>query len=234
VNLGVCRVETGDETGAKLEFEKALEIDPNKQLDPLLITNKRAIELFDDTKADIRTRKEREAAKRREFEEAERIRKFRESLIGVKDNPYWLNLVPPFGQFQNRHYLKGGLIAVGEVATLATSVGIWYSLVRQYGIRSDRVPPEDGPRVRRMQQIQVATGVAFFLIYGYGVIDGHIYHKTKTRIDVDETLLPPEWQDPTKKQKPATPPKKTSLRERLQISPMITPDGVGIGIGWEN
>jgi tetratricopeptide (TPR) repeat protein len=233
VNLGVCRVETGDEGGAKLEFEKALEIDPNKQLDPLLVTNKRAIELFDDTKADIRTRRDREAEKRREFEEKERIRKFRASLIGVKENPYWLNFVPPFGQIiNNRQTAKGVLLGIGEVGTLGTSIGIWFYLVNRYGIRSDKVLPEDGPRVRRLQQIEIGTGVAFLGLYVLGVIDAHRYYKAQTRTEIDESILPPELQDP--KKKPAVKPQKTSLFQRLQIAPMITSDGVGIGIGWEN
>ncbi len=231
VNLGVCRVETGDDGGAKIEFEKALEIDPNKQLDPLIVTNKRAIELFDDTKADIRTRKDREAAKKREAEEKERYKKLRESLIAYKDNPYWVNWLPPAGQFQNGHYVKGVLLGIGEVGTLATSVGIWFYLVNKYGIRSDQVPVEDGPSVRRLQQIEIGTGVAFMGLYVIGVIDAHRYYARQTRAEIDEDLLPPEFQDPTKK-KAAT--KKTSLLERFQISPMITSDGVGIGIGWEN
>jgi tetratricopeptide (TPR) repeat protein len=231
VNLGVCRVETGDEAGAKTEFEKALEIDPNKQLDPLLVTNRRAIELFDDTKADIRMRKDREAAKKRELEEMERYRKLRESLIGVKENPYWLNFVPPFGQIiNNGHTAKGVLLGIGELGTLGTSVGIWFYLVNKYGIRSDRVPPDDGPRVRRLQQIEIGTGVAFLGLYVLGVIDAHRYYTKQTRTEIDESLLPPEFQDPAKRPKP----KKTSMRERLFLSPMFTPDSVGIGIGWEN
>ena len=46
-------------------------------------------------------------------------------------------------------------------------------------------------------------------------------------------VVPPEFQDPTKKKKPAAM-KKTSLLERVQILPMVTSDGVGVGIGWEN
>src|SRR5690606_2373387 len=79
VGLGVCRLETGDDAGARREFERALQLDPNHQLDPLVITNKRAIALFDDTKAEIRMRAEREAARKREAEERERLRKIRES-----------------------------------------------------------------------------------------------------------------------------------------------------------
>ena len=232
VNLGVCRVETGDFDGAKSEFEKALEIDPNKQLDPLIVTNKRAIELFDDTKADIRTRKERDAAKRREFEEQERLRKLRESLIGVKDNPYWLNFLPPFAQFQNGQYTKGVLLGVAELGTLSASVGIWYYLVNRYGIRSEHVPPGEGPRVRRLQLIEIGTGVAFLGLWVIGVIDGHRYYKSQTRTEIDESLLPPELRDLGKK--PPRKPNKTSLLQRLHIAPMLTPDSVGIGIGWEN
>jgi tetratricopeptide (TPR) repeat protein len=231
VNLGVCRVETGDEAGAKTEFEKALEIDPNKQLDPLIITNRRAIELFDDTKADIRTRKEREAANKQALEERERWLKLRRSLIGVKENPYWLNFVPPFGQIiNNGHTTKGVLLGIGELGTLGTSVGIWFYLVNKYGIRSDRVPPDAGPRVLRLQQIEVGTGIAFLGLYVLGVIDAHRYYQPQTRTEIDESVLPPELQDPAKRAKP----KKTSLRERLMITPMFTPDSVGIGIGWEN
>ena len=29
-------------------------------------------------------------------------------------------------------------------------------------------------------------------------------------------------------------PKKISFRDRIQLSPMFTPESVGIGIGWEN
>lgn len=231
VNLGVCRIETGDEEGAKAEFEKALELDPNRQLDPLLITNKRAIALFDDTKADLRVRAEREANARREAEEKERLRKLRASLIGVQNNVYALTFVPGAGQIQNGQRLKGALILGGEGVTFGASFGIWYYLVNKYGIRSTAVPLEEGPRVRRLQQIEIGAGIAFWGLAIYSAIDANLHFKKQTRAQIDESLLPPELRDvtpPPKKKKP----EKTSYH----LLPMITPDGMGagIGIGWEN
>jgi len=231
-NLGVCRLETGDDDGAKQEFTRALELDPNKQLDTLVITNKKAIELFDDTKADIRTRREREAAKQREAAEKERLRQLRASLIGYRANPYLLNFAPfGIGHFWYGKTWKGIAFGASQVATAATSFGIWYSLVNKYGIRSDKVPIDDGPRVRRMQQIEIGAGLAFFGLYVWSVIDMHRHYKPQTRTKIDESLLPPELQDLDKK--PATKPKQTSLLERMFVAPMLTPDGAGIGLGWE-
>lgn len=231
INLGVCRVETGDDDGAKREFERALELDPNKQLDTLVITNKKAIELFDDTKADIRTRKERDAAKRREFEEKERLRKLRASLVGVRDNPFIFNFVPGLGQFQNGHTVKGIAFLGGTAIAGGTSLAIWGYLVNKYGIRSTLVPPDDGPRVRLLQQIQIGSGIAFFGLYVLSTIDSLRHYKRSIRTQLDESLLPRELQDIDKK--PAAKPKKTSLRDRLRITPLLSPESAGIGIGWE-
>jgi tetratricopeptide (TPR) repeat protein len=231
INLGVCRVETGDDEGAKREFGRALELDPNKQLDTLVITNKKAIELYDDTKADIRTRKEREAAKQREAAEKERLRKLRASIIGVRDNPYFLNFAPlGIGHFWYHQTWKGVFFGAGQFVTGATSFGIWYSLVSQYGIRSDKVPLDDAERVLRMQRIEVGAGLAFLGFYIWSVIDMHRHYKPQTRAKIDESMLPPELRETEKK--PAPKP-KTSLLERMFIAPMAVPDGAGIGIGWE-
>ncbi len=230
INLGVCRIELGDVDGAKREFERALELDPNKQLDTLVITNKKAIELFDDTKADIRTRKEREAAKAREAGERERLRKIRESLIGVRESNYVLNFLPGAGQFQNGQPLKGGLFLGGQAVTASISIGIWYYLVNKYGIRSDKVPLTEGPRVRLLQQLEIGSGLAFFGLYIWGVVDAHRNYKRTVRTELDESLLPPELRDVEKK--PATR-VKTSWRERLHVTPIFAPDSAGVGIGWE-
>ncbi len=233
INLGVCRVETGDGDGAKREFTRALELDPNKQLDTLVITNKKAIELFDDTKADIRTRKEREAAAQREAAEKERLRKLRASLIGVRENPAWLNWAPfGIGHFWYGKTVKGLAFGGSQLLTAAGSFGIWYSLVNKYGIRSDKVPFDDAQRVLTMQRIEIGLGVAFIVSYGISVWDMRRNYKPQTRVKIDESLLPPELKDADK---PApTKPKQTSLRERILITPMVTPDSVGLGIGWEN
>jgi tetratricopeptide (TPR) repeat protein len=232
INLGVCRVETGDDEGAKREFAQALELDPTKQLDTLVITNKKAIELYDDTKADIRTRKERESAKQREAAERERLRKLRESLIGYRDNPYFLNFAPfGIGQIWYGRTWRGIAFGTAQVATAATSFGIWYSLVNKYGIRSNNVPFDDAQRVLTMQRIEVGAGLAFFGFYIWSIIDMHRHYKPQTRTKIDESLLPPELRETEKK--PAAKPSQTSLLERMFVAPMLTPDGAGIGLGWE-
>jgi tetratricopeptide (TPR) repeat protein len=232
INLGVCRLETGDDEGAKREFGRALELDPTKQLDTLVITNKKAIELYDDTKADIRTRKERESAKQREALEKERLRKLRASLIGYRDNPYFLNFAPfGVGHLWYGKTFKGIALGTAQLATLSTSLGIWFTLVAKYGIRSDKVPLDDAQRVLTMQRIEVGAGVAFIGFYIWSVIDMHRHYEPQTRTKIDESLLPPELREIEKK--PAAKPKQTSLLERMFVAPILTPDGAGIGLGWE-
>jgi tetratricopeptide (TPR) repeat protein len=235
IALGVCRFETGDNPGAVREFQRALQIDQNRQLDPLVVTNKKAIELFDDTKTEIRIRAEREAARKREAEERERLRKIKASLIGVRDNPYAYNFLPfGVGQFQNGQRAKGAFFLGTELLTVGTSIGIWGYLVNKYGIRSTQVPLEDGPRVRLLQQIEIGTGVAFFGLYVWGVIDANLNYKRQVRTEIDESLLPPELRDIDKKPAAKEKPKKTSFLRRLHVTPMLSPDSAGIGIGWEN
>jgi tetratricopeptide (TPR) repeat protein len=231
VNLGVCRLETGDDGGAKREFEKALQIDPNKQLDPLIITNKKAIALFDDTKTDLRVRAEREKNARREAEEKERIRKLRASLIGVQGNTKVLIGVPfGAGQFQNGDTAKGAFFLGAGLITFTTSIGIFAYLTNKYGIKSSSVPLEEGPRVRRLQQIEIGTGIAFWGLWLWGAIDAYRHYKPQVRVKLDESLLPPELRETP------PPPKKPKEKTSYHLVPMLTPDGTGagIGIGWEN
>jgi tetratricopeptide (TPR) repeat protein len=229
VNLGVCRLETGDDDGAKREFEKALQIDPNKQLDPLVITNKKAIALFDNTKADQLRAAEREAIARRDAEEKEKLKRIRASMIGVQSNTYLLVFVPfGVGQFQNGDNRKGAFFLGSEFVTVTASVGIFAYLLNKYGIVSTNVPLEDGPRVRRLQQFEIGTGIAFYALWIWGAIDANRHYKPQTRVKLDESLLPPELREtpaPAKKKPP-----KTSFH----IIPMLSPDSAGIGIGWEN
>lgn len=228
VNLGVCRLETGDDKGAQREFEKALQIDPNKQLDPLVVTNKKAIVLFDDTKIDLRTRAEKTAAAQREAAEKEKIAEIRRRTIGLQTNTYALTFAPfGLGQFQNGDRARGAFFLGAEFLTVTTSIGVWGYLVNKYGIRSESVPLEEGPRVRRLQQIEIGAGVAFWGLYIWSVVDANLHYKKAVRVKLPEDLFPPDAREPPKKK-----PEKTSYH----LIPMITPDGTGagIGIGWEN
>ncbi len=225
VSLGVCRFIAGDIEGAKREFREALRQDPNQQIDATIVTNHGAIELFDRTKIEIATAADRERQRIHDAEELERQRQIIANSKIVTAHQFGLNLVPfGAGQFQNHDYLKGALIAGGEVATAATSAAIWGVLVNRYGLTNNHVPFPDGPHVRLLQQVEIGTGLGFFAIYGYGIIDAILHYKSETTRQANESDFPE-----LAKPKP-TAPKKTSFH----IVPMLAPNSAGIGLAWEN
>jgi tetratricopeptide (TPR) repeat protein len=232
VILGASNFETGHRAEAKTEFEKALQIQPDKSLTDLLFSEG-AIRLFDETKADIEARAERDAQLRKLADERERIRRYKESLVIVERRSFGVNFVPfGAGQFQNKQRVRGVLFAAGEGATGGISVGVFLYLASKYGLDA-KVPVLDGPGVRRLQQVEIGTGIAFFALYAWGVVDSLLHYKPRVQIEGDDTLLP-SLRDlpPDTRKRPA--PKKTSVLDRLHVTPMITPDGAGLGLTWEN
>lgn len=232
VILGASNFETGHRAEAKTEFEKALQIQPDKSLTDLLFSEG-AIQLFDETKADLVARAERDAQLRKLADERERIRKYKESLVVVERRSFGVNFVPfGAGQFQNKHRVRGVLFAAGEGVTGGVSVGVFLYLAGKYGLNA-KVPVLEGPGVRRLQQLEIGAGIAFFAIYAVGVVDALLHYQPRVQIEGDDTLLPPLRDVPAgKATKP--PPKKTSVLDRLHIGPMIAPGGAGVGLSWEN
>jgi hypothetical protein len=229
VALGVCRYLTGDPGGARREFVSALNIDSNTKIDPLIVTDPSVLQAFNETKREIQRKAEAQAAEKRRAE----LRALRASYVGFEQHQFYLSFLPfGVGQFQNGDTGKGIAFAASEAVTLITSAAIWGYLVEKYGIRSTHVALADGPSVRRLQQLELASGFTFIGIAVVGAIDAARHYKAQVRGEIDESLLPPELRDLDKpKTKPAKP-KKTSLIDRL--SPMVTPDGVGVGLAWEN
>jgi tetratricopeptide (TPR) repeat protein len=232
VILGASNFETGHRTEAKTEFERALQIQPDKSLTDLLFSEG-AIRLFDETKADLEARAERDTQLRKLADERERIRKYKESLVVVERRSFGVNFVPfGAGQFQNKQPVRGVLFAAGEGITGGVSVGVFLYLASKYGLNA-QVPVLDGPGVRQLQQVEIGTGIAFFAIYAWGVVDALLHYQPRVQIEGDDTLLPPLRDLPP--DKPTKPlPKKTSILDRLHVRPMIAPDGAGIGLSWEN
>jgi hypothetical protein len=229
--LGACFADSGNRDQAKSEFEKALQLKPREVLDSLFYSA-RAVRLFDDTKADIENRAKKDAELRELQAQRERVEQAIKNLRVYRSNPYAMNFAPfGLGQLQNGQKLKAGLFAGGQVATLGTSVGIWYYLVAKYGIRSDKVPLDEGPRVRRLQQIEIGAGLAFYGLYVWSVIDALRNYEPQKQVVGDDELLREIKQQETDKQKKNG---NSSFLDKIQLSPMITPDSVGIGIGWEN
>lgn len=229
VILGACNFETGHRAEAKVEFEKALQIQPEKTLTDMLFTEG-VIRLFDETKADIDARARRDAELRKIADERERIRKYRESLVVVERRSFFVNFVPfGAGQFQNKQPGRGVLFAASQGVAAGISVGIFVYLAGKYGIVAN-VPPSDGPGVHQLEQVEIGAGVAFWALYTWGVVDSLLHYKPRVQIEGDDSLLPPLTEPPdAKKPRP-----KTSLRDRLHLAPMLTPHGGGIGLTWEN
>jgi len=234
VILGASSFETGHNAEAKLEFEKALQIQPEKSLTDLLFSEG-AIRLFDHTKAELVEREERDAQLRRLVDERERIRKYKESLVFVEKRSFIINFAPfGAGQFQNKQPTRGLLFAVGEGLTGATSVTAFLYLAGKYGLNA-KVPRLDGPGVRQLQQVEIGTGVAFFAIYAWGVVDALLHYKPTVQIEGDDTLLPVVRDRPSDTV-PATPrrPRKTSFLDHWRIGPVLARDTAGLGLTWEN
>jgi len=233
VLVGASLYHLGRRPEAVEEFKLAIELDLERTI-TTSFHSQDVVQLFEDTKARIKAELELKQLQR---DQAERERRYREYLdtVGVfETNNYGVNFVPfGAGQFQNKQRTKGYIIGGAQILTGGTSLVTFIYLAGKYGLSSSQVPLLEGPRVRQLQQLEIGAGIGFFLLYGYGVIDAMINYKSQRRIKGDDSLIPIELIDPTKPApKPA--PKKTSLRDRLRLGPMLTPTGVGIGLGWEN
>lgn len=231
VILGASDFETGHRAEAKIEFEKALQIQPEKVLTDMLFSEG-AIRLFDETKADIEARARRDAELRKIADEQERIRKYRESLVVVERRSFGVNFVPfGAGQFQNKQPTRGILFAVGEGITAGISASVFVYLAGKYGFNA-AVPTTEVPGARQLQQIEIAAGAAFYALYAWGVVDSLLHYKPRVQVEGDDSLLPPV---PAGGGADAPKPRpKSSARQRLHLGPIVAPSGAGIGLTWEN
>ena len=227
--LGAAYYQVGNRERAREEFGRALQIEPEQSIGTRLYSEG-AIRLFDETKTDLKILMEREEEKRRIAQRLKEIEDYKKSLIVYETHPYYVNFVPfGAGQFQNRQRGKGLLFATTQGLTGGVSAGIFLYLASKYGLSSSSVPVDEGPGVRRLQQLEIATGIAFFGFYAWGVVDSLLNYKPRQRVEGEDSLLPPELRDgkPPSKQ-------KTSLRDRLRVHPVLVPDGgAGVGLSLE-
>ncbi len=224
VVLGACQYELGHREDAKGEFEAALSLDPTKTLESIGGYTEGQIRVFDETRADIEARAKRDRELRELEERNERIRKLLENTRQYETRSWAVNFVPfGAGQFQNGQRTKGILFAAGQGIPAVTSAGIFLYLAGKYGLEA-KVPLEDGPSIRRLQQIEIATGAAFFGIYAWSVIDGLLHFKPRVQTDIDPALR-------EELLKTAPKPKTSS---RIHFGPVLLPGGAGIGLSLEN
>ena len=230
--LGAAYYQTGNRERAREEFQRALQIEPEQSIGTRLYSDG-ASRLFDETKTDLRIAKEREDEKARIAQRLKEIEDYKKSLIVYETHPYYVNFVPfGAGQFQNHQRGKGIFFAATQGVTGAASAGIFLYLASKYGLVSSSVPLDEGPGVRRLQEIEIATGVAFLGFYAWSVVDALLNYKSRQRVEGEDSLLPPGMLDRGGGSSP--PKKKTSVRDRLHFHPVLVPNGgAGVGLSLE-
>lgn len=240
VFLGASELELGDTQTARDEFEKALQIDADRTLTPLTFSPA-TIEAFEATKTDVHARTAAEAAAKSRAEASQKLRDYLESIVVVEQHTYALNFAPfGLGQYQNGEKRKFVVLAAAEAATGATSVVIFAYLVNKYGISGTVNPKLDDPTtVRRLQQVEIGSSVAFYALYAYGVIDAVLHYQGQTRVNSDPSLLPPDLRglDPNAPSPPLTKPAAKaprSAKTSFHLGPILVPSGAGVGLAWEN
>jgi hypothetical protein len=159
---GLSLFFTGDRPGAEAALLDYLRLVPDAHLDPALVAPE-AIVFFEE----VRTRHAGE-------------------LLVLKPRPekkrYWvLNLLPPFGQFQNGDRVRGWIFGGAELAFLATNVTT-FVLLRSSCSTSDLTCDRDPSTNRALQVVNIASGIAFAVAYAVGVVDGFVgYHRAEER-----------------------------------------------------
>ncbi|MDB4957623.1 MAG: hypothetical protein JWO36_5192 [Myxococcales bacterium] len=230
VLFGASYFELGNRARARQEFERALQIDPEREITTNAFSTG-AVQLFDDTKAEMQKKAAADAERRKLAEKIAALEEYKKHLVEVEVHHYAYNFVPfGAGQFQNHDSAKGILFATGEGLTFAASVGSWLYLVNKYGINCPNcVKAGDRGTALNLQQLEIGAGIAFFGLYAWGVVDALRHYKPEERLKDDHA----PHLDLRDLDAPA-PKKKTSFLDHLHLAPMITPQSVGIGLGWEN
>jgi tetratricopeptide (TPR) repeat protein len=237
VLFAVCAYETGDRLTAAREFEEALFLQADLELDGNALFSRGAVDLFAETRAAFEARARRDAERRALAEERERLRRYRESLIVYEVRPYYVNFIPfGAGQFQNGDRKKGLAFAAGQAITGGVSAGIWLYLVGEYGI-GGAVPRDELGRARRLQEIEVGAGIACLGLVAWGVVDSLLHYKPRVQVSGDDSLLPDDLvpkAGPGKRPAPRPPaPPAEKPPSTLRFAPVPLPGGAGAALTWE-
>ncbi|HEU5060607.1 MAG TPA: tetratricopeptide repeat protein [Kofleriaceae bacterium] len=175
--LGLAYYYLGDSNGARAAFLEYLKLDPDGSLDSALVPPD-AISLFNQVRND-------HAAEI----DARRPKRHRRS--------FWLNFVPPAGQWQNGDRGKMWFIAAAGTALLAANITSYVMLSRWCGNPDDTCdegePGQPGysnhtGEARTARVINIGSGVALIALYIYGVYDASsTYH----RLEREEAAITP-------------------------------------------
>ncbi len=92
-----------------------------------------------------------------------------------------LNLLPPFGQFQNGQRTKGLLVAGVGMVALVSNIGT-YGLLRQWCSKTTGLCMSSGVsregEARILRTVNLVSGAVLVGTVAYGIIDGFVHSRT--------------------------------------------------------
>ncbi|MBL8626733.1 MAG: hypothetical protein JNK64_35925 [Myxococcales bacterium] len=155
--LGLAALERGDASAAEARFFAYLQLDLDGALDPNVYPPE-TIAFLENVRAKHAT-----------------------ELRALRPRPRRarvLNLLPPAGQFQNQHRTKAWTLAILGGTLLATNLTTYGLLYRWC---SDDATCTHASTARVLREVNLATGIATFGLYVYGVWDGfRHFHQSRT------------------------------------------------------
>lgn len=241
--LGMSAFESGDRATAAREFDEALVLESERQLDTVLFSDA-AVALYDERRTAIRDRLRLEEEKRALAIERQKYRQMLAAMVIVEKRDYYVNYIPfGAGQFQNKQTRKGIAFAAAQGVTGALSAGIWMYLVGSYGL-SGSVPNDEAAQVRRLQQVEIGAGAVFLGLVAAGIVDALINYKPSVVRKPDESILPPELRldQPEPGREPDAGPERAppngfepprTPATTLRLAPTPLPGGAGVALSWE-
>jgi hypothetical protein len=158
---GLALFQLGRRDSADAAFFEYLKLEPEAHLDPNL--NSAEVVLFLE---EVRARHAGELARYKH-----RPRKRRVAA---------LNLLPPWGQFQNDQQVKAWSLGVVEGALLVTNIGSWLILDSMCD-PADGTCGDSADAARAWQKVNIASGVLLIGAVAYGIVDGFWVHRRLTR-----------------------------------------------------
>lgn len=243
VLLGMCAFESGDRATAAREFDEAIYLENERQLEAVIFSDA-AVSLYEERRTAIRDRLKLEEEKRALAFEREKYRQMLSAMVIVEKRDYYVNYIPfGAGQFQNKQTKKGIAFAAAQGVTGALSAGIWMYLVGSYGLTGS-VPNAEAAQVRRLQQVEIGAGAVFLGLVAAGIVDALINYKPSVVRKPDESILPPELRldRPEPGREPDAGPERAppagfdparTPATTFRLAPTPLPGGAGVALSWE-
>lgn len=201
--LGLSRFFQGRTEEARIAFINLLSLDPDFQLDPFYVPPQ-AVAFFERVRADNQSllqpiRERRRAAQEalRQEEEA-RARLLNQGQAAqpqiireqvVRPSPAVALLPFGVGQFQNGDTGLGVAFAVTEAVAAITSVSC-YVWVESQRSSSGYFPSSVYSTAVTVRDVQIATGIAFFVLWAGGAVEAVLNLKAPTVVRVPESPAP--------------------------------------------